>query len=80
MQKAIDIAKQKDADLIIISDANTYYISEIIKHHKVEHYFMKILTNPAEFDGPKLTVKRFSEELHGCDSCSVHMCKGLVMF
>lgn len=40
----------EDAALYIISDANSYYIRQILEHHQVVHHFSEIHTNPASQD------------------------------
>ncbi|KAK9762423.1 hypothetical protein K7432_011852 [Basidiobolus ranarum] len=87
MIKALHIAKEANADIMIISDANSVAISKVLNHYQVDHLFNKIITNAAQWteDG-KLVINRLvpKETPHGCSTkaegfghtCSVNMCKG----
>ncbi|ORY02645.1 hypothetical protein K493DRAFT_334579 [Basidiobolus meristosporus CBS 931.73] len=87
MIKALHIAKAANADIMIISDANTIAISRILTHYQINNLFTKIITNPAQWsDEGKLVVDRLvpKETPHGCRTmaegygrtCCANMCKG----
>lgn len=71
------LAKQPEKyDMIILSDANSFFISSFLKSKNLKNCFSTILTNPAKFsdDGQLLT-----EEYQCQDYCSMsarNLCKG----
>lgn len=80
---AIKSAYASGCDLRIVSDANTYFIETILKHHGVLHCFSEIYTNSANVvqDGrlriyPYHDLKSFS---HGCNICPANLCKGSIV-
>ncbi|KAK9685741.1 hypothetical protein K7432_015394 [Basidiobolus ranarum] len=87
MIKALHIAKEAEADIMIISDANTVAISKVLNHYQINNLFTKIITNPAQWnaDGKLVINRRVPKEApHGCctyaegygNTCCVNMCKG----
>ncbi|ORX92911.1 hypothetical protein K493DRAFT_316292 [Basidiobolus meristosporus CBS 931.73] len=86
MIKALHVAKEANADIMIISDANTVAISKVLHHYQVSQLFANIITNPAQWREGKLVIDRLvpKETPHGCctsaegfgHTCSVNMCKG----
>ncbi|KAF9427727.1 hypothetical protein BGZ94_004298 [Podila epigama] len=78
---ALRLMKSNGAELCIISDANTFYIDTILKHHGLDQLFSTIITNPAHFDEKgHLRISRFhglDKPPHGCERpCAVNLCKG----
>ena len=68
-----------EADLIIISDANSVYIEESLKNAGIYDEFTKIFTNPAEFTPEgRLTVTPFTNQTQS-PNCAKNMCKGTVL-
>lgn len=73
--------RNKDIDLVILSNSNEVYIRTILEHHKITHLFDSIITNRASWteDGC-LDLKRRVDpngEQHKCVvGCSPNMCKG----
>ncbi|KAL5997662.1 hypothetical protein ACLOJK_008592 [Asimina triloba] len=70
-------------DLRVVSDANSFFIETILKHHGVLEYFSVINSNPA-FDDKNgklrnLPYHDFNSSPHGCNLCSPNMCKGLII-
>lgn len=74
-------------NLIIVSDANSIFIEEILKKNGLLELFTKIYTNQAEFNIERLQVQPFNElfnankELFDCPTkiCSTNICKGMVL-
>jgi hypothetical protein len=73
--------------LHIVSDANSYFISTILRAHNLADCFSSVHTNPAEFDpSGALRVLPFHPQAlppHGCLLCPPNMCKvcvDLVLF
>lgn len=81
--------KESSFELIIISDANSVFIDEILKQNGLNGYFSEIYTNQARFDeSGRLRVRQFNEdfgEMICRDECSVpnvcsaNMCKGSIL-
>lgn len=91
-QSMIDLIKQlkdKSYELIIISDANSVFIEEILNQNGLSDYFSTIYTNKAEFcaENELLKVKPFNEtfnkngELFDCPTkiCASNICKGSIL-
>ncbi|KAF9389709.1 putative phosphatase phospho1 [Podila verticillata] len=81
MIEALTLMKTHGSELYILSDANTVYIETVLKAHKIDHLFTRILTNPAKFDDQgRLNVVRFhglDKAPHGCHlPCEPNICKG----
>jgi len=65
---------------LCLSNANSIFISTILKDKGHENLFTEIITNPAEWDGELLKLRRRvdpSGPQHSCKvGCSPNMCKG----
>jgi pyridoxal phosphate phosphatase PHOSPHO2 len=94
MLRLVHWLHEQEVPMYIMSDANTVYIAEFLKHHKIEGHFAAVVTNPSRFErfeGPeaasessegateRLRVRRYHEHAHGCARCPINLCKGLVM-
>lgn len=80
---AIKAAHALGCDLMIVSDANLFFIETIVKHLGVSDCFSEINTNPSYVDEQgKLRIfpyHDFHSSSHGCDLCPPNMCKGLII-
>lgn len=68
------------ADLVIISDSNTFFISSFLEHFDLLQSVNCIYSNPAEFDElGKLVITPYHS--HTCPRCqqSPNMCKGEIL-
>jgi pyridoxal phosphate phosphatase PHOSPHO2 len=84
MIELVELVKKAEngSDLLILSDANTVFIEELLLAHNIRHYVDKIITNIAEFDDSgRLHISRLMgpNESHNCSlgTCAVNICKGL---
>ncbi|XP_029942727.1 probable phosphatase phospho1 isoform X2 [Salarias fasciatus] len=69
---------QRDFELVVLSDANTYFIESWLEHAGVRQLFTKIFTNPASFDeSGRLVLLPFHS--HSCPRCPDNMCKQAVL-
>ncbi|KAJ3124575.1 DNA-directed RNA polymerase III core subunit ret1 [Physocladia obscura] len=72
--------KSSSGDVIIVSDANSVYIDEILKAKNGRQFVTEIVTNPGSWDASgRLNVERKVKPpaIHGCPNvCSVNLCKG----
>ncbi|XP_021763687.1 inorganic pyrophosphatase 2-like [Chenopodium quinoa] len=79
---AIKSAYDSGCDLRIVSDANTFFIETILKHHGVLHCFSEINTNSAIVDEDgRLRISPFHDfnsSSHGCNLCPPNLCKGTI--
>lgn len=78
MGKALSVATTSGGEVIIISDANTFYIDHILNVKGVRGHISRIITNPATFreDGLLMIEKHTVNPPHGCSRCAVNLCKG----
>ncbi|CAG8474102.1 13877_t:CDS:2, partial [Dentiscutata heterogama] len=78
MIEALKMIKNANGDIIILSDANTVYIEEILKAYKVNGLISSIISNPAAWDEDgRLHIRRLNNIPHGCENpCSENICKG----
>ncbi|TMX05635.1 hypothetical protein EJD97_013637, partial [Solanum chilense] len=75
---AIQSAHDLGCDLKVVSDANEFYIETILKHHRLERYFSKVITNPISVDGEG-RLRIFPYHMASCNLCPPNLCKGLVI-
>lgn len=69
---------QQDFELVVISDANMYFIETWLECAGVRHLFRKIFTNPASFDATgRLVLLPFHS--HSCSHCPDNMCKQAIL-
>lgn len=63
--------------LMIASDANTFYIDQILRHFNIRKYFERIYSNQGTIINGKLKVSRYVpvDECHGCKLCPANLCK-----
>ena len=66
-------------ELKIVSDANSFFIERILKHHGVWNCFSDITANPSYVNEEgKLRVCPYHDYVkssHGCNLCPPNMCK-----
>ncbi|MQM10957.1 hypothetical protein Taro_043859 [Colocasia esculenta] len=81
--KGIKTAHALGCELKIVSDANTFFIETILKHHGLIGYFSEINTNPSYVDEEgRLRISPyhdFHRSSHGCPLCPPNMCKSAVV-
>jgi len=66
-------------EVIIISDANTWFISYILNYHGLDSYVSAIFTNPAHFDDQGLLNIAWFHVQDWCKLSNVNICKGQVL-
>lgn len=63
-------------DMIILSDANSFFIDSYLKANSLENLFPTVLTNPARFsDDGQLLISEFHVQDY-CSLSSRNLCKG----
>ncbi|CAO3593917.1 unnamed protein product [Absidia cylindrospora] len=83
MIATLRVLKEHGTRILILSDANTFYIETILKAYGVHDLIDDVITNPAYFDGKnRLRVNRrilASSPPHQCPrTCAVNICKDLI--
>ena len=67
------------ADIIIVSDANSVYIEESLKNADILQCFSEIYTNPGEFrENGQLIVTPFTNQTE-CKLSAINQCKGKIV-
>ncbi|XP_046894907.1 probable phosphatase phospho1 isoform X1 [Hypomesus transpacificus] len=69
---------RQDFEMVLVSDANTFFIESWLRRVGARQLFGKIFTNPATFnqDG-RLMLRPFHS--HGCQRCPENMCKQVIV-
>ncbi|XP_024140643.1 probable phosphatase phospho1 isoform X1 [Oryzias melastigma] len=71
-------SRRHDFELVVVSDANTYFIETWLQHAGVRDLFRKIFTNPGSFDDSgRLVLLPFHS--HSCPRCPDNMCKQTIL-
>ncbi|XP_017295043.1 probable phosphatase phospho1 [Kryptolebias marmoratus] len=71
-------SRQQDFELVVVSDANSYFIQAWLERAEVRHLFRKIFTNPAGFDtNGRLVLLPYHS--HSCPRCPDNMCKQAIL-
>lgn len=81
MKQVFEWIVGQGGEIAILSDANTVYITTILKHLGMDHMVSQIITNRGFFEeSGRLRVERFWKESqgpHGCpNGCAPNLCKG----
>ena len=73
----IKYLSSKGVTLMIASDANTFYIDEILRNFEIRQYFTRIYSNKGIIKDGKLIISRYvpADACHGCDQCPPNLCK-----
>lgn len=66
-------------EMLIVSDANTFYIGELLGHHGLRGAFSEVHSNRAEWRDGALRVAAYHSAAHGCRLCPPNLCKGRVL-
>jgi pyridoxal phosphate phosphatase PHOSPHO2 len=82
--EAVELAKRHDADLKILSDANTIFIQSMLEARGLLEVFSEVVTNPAHADDRgciHVSPHQPLEKPHTCVGrfCPPNMCKGGIM-
>lgn len=74
------IKKTTEAKIIILSDANDFFIKSVLRHYGIEEHIDAIISNYGvvnDADG-RLRIRRYRtlENPHSCPNCNPNLCKG----
>lgn len=79
LKTMLNTLTNEGAEMIIISDANSVFISELLMAADITKHFKEVFTNPAVFDETgRLTVSPFSHQTE-CGLSRPNMCKGKIL-
>ncbi|XP_064842065.1 probable phosphatase phospho1 isoform X1 [Oncorhynchus masou masou] len=68
----------QDFEVVLVSDANTFFIESWLRRVGARQLFVKIFTNPATFDKDgRLVLRPFHS--HSCLRCPENMCKQVIL-
>lgn len=68
-----------ECEIIILSDANSFFIDYVLEYNKLSKVISKVFTNPAEFSEEGcLQIKKFQES-NDCSRCPDNLCKGFIL-
>ncbi|GFY43894.1 hypothetical protein TNIN_344831 [Trichonephila inaurata madagascariensis] len=68
-----------DCEIVILSDANSFFVHCILRHNQLNETISKVFTNPAEFDKDGcLQIREFQNQT-SCKRCPPNLCKGAVL-
>ncbi|RLN57513.1 hypothetical protein BBJ29_004074 [Phytophthora kernoviae] len=81
------VVDQYNADVKIVSDANSIYIQSMLEIQDLTHHISEVITNPAAFEAlenghSRLRVHPYHAEddkPHECPWCPTNMCKGRIV-
>ncbi|KAI8928015.1 phosphatase phospho-type [Entophlyctis helioformis] len=78
MGAALELAHRHGSQIIIISDANTFYISTITQAKGIDQWISRTITNTGRIDdsGRLHIMRHTTYPPHGCSRCSANLCKG----
>ncbi len=73
------LKKEFGAEIVIVSDSNSFFIDHLLKRHGLSDVVDAIYTNPAAFDRDgRLLLEPFHNNVD-CDLSASNMCKGRIM-
>ncbi|GFT41737.1 hypothetical protein NPIL_692251 [Nephila pilipes] len=79
LELLIQMHDSGDCEIIILSDANSFFVQSILCDNQVNDMISKVFTNPAEFDKDGcLQIREFQNQT-SCKRCPPNLCKGAVL-
>lgn len=79
MKELLEWLHENQAEIIIISDANMYFIETILTRKALLHTVSHIYTNPAYFDDSGCLRVSYYHNQDKCTLSGINLCKGEVM-
>lgn len=79
MKELFQYCKEKDHEIIIISDSNSVFIEMILKKSGMADMINHVFTNPAHFDDSGCLRIVYYQKQDWCDLSTVNMCKGYIL-
>jgi 2,3-diketo-5-methylthio-1-phosphopentane phosphatase len=64
--------------VFVASDSNSWFIDVLLSHFEIKDLVDEVHTNPAEWNGDLLALKRYTTNEH-CDRCPINMCKSEIV-
>jgi 2,3-diketo-5-methylthio-1-phosphopentane phosphatase len=66
-------------EMIIISDANSFFIQTFLEFHGLSESFTQLFTNPGSFDESGCLIIQEYHHQDWCDISAINMCKGYIL-
>ncbi|CAD5122067.1 unnamed protein product [Dimorphilus gyrociliatus] len=79
MKQLLDLIKSEGLEAIIISDANSVFINELLKKFNLTETFSTVYTNPSKVEENGLITISYYHKQDWCDLSTVNMCKGHIL-
>lgn len=78
MIELIQKLKELNFDIIIVSDANSFFIRTWLEKYDLLKFVKEIFTNPGEFRNGLLTIKMYHVQ-DTCQLSTINLCKGQIL-
>lgn len=79
MKGLLELIQTEGLEAIIISDANSIFINELLKKFNLTETFSKIYTNPSKVEDNDLITISYYHKQDWCELSTVNMCKGHIL-
>ncbi|CAH1789510.1 unnamed protein product [Owenia fusiformis] len=79
MKELLEYLSEKEDEVIIISDSNSFFIDCILKESGMLPHITKVFTNPAKFDSDGCLLVDYYHTQDWCDLSTVNLCKGHIL-
>ena len=73
------LAHAMGSEILILSDANTWYIESILKSLNIDNLFTEVISNRVIWKESTWRICPYHPESHACEQCPPNLCKGYVM-
>ncbi|XP_014790638.1 pyridoxal phosphate phosphatase PHOSPHO2 [Octopus bimaculoides] len=78
-KELVNFLDRDDAEMIIISDANSVFIKQVLENAKIAHLFAETFTNPAHFDETGCLRVQCYHNQDWCQLSTTNLCKGRIL-
>ncbi|GAB1603140.1 pyridoxal phosphate phosphatase PHOSPHO2-like [Argonauta hians] len=78
-KQLINYLNRDDVEMIIISDANSVFIKQVLQNANIDHLFVETFTNPAEFDESGCLRVHCFHNQDWCKVSTTNLCKGTIL-
>uniref|UniRef100_A0A1B6CBM4 Pyridoxal phosphate phosphatase PHOSPHO2 n=1 Tax=Clastoptera arizonana TaxID=38151 RepID=A0A1B6CBM4_9HEMI len=79
MDRLLEWLNKPDCEVIIISDSNSIFIEEWLKHKVLSNYVTEVFTNPAYFNDDDLLNIDMYHKQDWCKLSNENLCKGQIL-
>lgn len=78
MPKLLRALYKNNVDIIVVSDSNSLFINNWLKHNKLSEIVSCIYTNPATIVDGIIKIEPYTVQTK-CEWCTTNMCKGTIL-